>query len=279
MLKFGSKGVKFISSEVPSYDRRMVLVGSAKKLRNFSGEWDWKRDIKKRLIPFYGFTEDLVENMENGSVRIDWISRKELPPAIEIGEARREFRFPVNHPIDGVMYSCSDLEPDLYVPVARFHEYMYEARMNAFVEMCQGLGAKEIRVIYAEENGMDVTAKVKGKNIPTSKGKLNVDSNGSYNTESTTDANIFYSFDPPTKPMAPYNKAWINAEPTWQSLQNFRLDGSANRSNAEFNHSDEMTITGDLAASLNGLGLSIGGSYSPIVKKKFIFQIEFWPKE
>src|SRR5690606_32153979 len=98
----------------------------------------------------------------------------------EIGEAREKFRFPVNHPIDGVMYSCSDLEPDLYVPVAGFHDYMYQARLNAFIEMCGGLGAKEIKILYAEENGKDITAKVKGKNIPTSVGNADANIDGTY---------------------------------------------------------------------------------------------------
>lgn len=70
----------------------------------------------------------------------------------------------------------------------------------------------------------------------------------------------------------------MNGEPTWNTLQKIRLEKDVNNYTAEFSYVDEMGINADVAGSLNGIGLNIGGSFEEIKKKKYKFEVEFWQK-
>lgn len=265
----------FLSEETPFYDRRMVLVASEQKMVEMGDQIDWKKSLKTILIPG-GAYFNFIENLGKGKFSY-LISKKNLP-ALEINTARKKFKFPLQHPIDGVMYSSCDVQPDLYFPLAGFHDYFFESKVNALIELCSSLNAKEIKVIYAEEDNIDVTTKFKAKNIPTPKGLGNIGVDASYTSAQNSERGIFYSFGKPTKDIMEFQSPWLETEPSWITLQNVRLNGDAEHHIVNFSQTDEVGITADFAADLNKIGVNIGGTYNKLVKRKFKFQVEFWPK-
>lgn len=266
----------FIPHDTAFYDRRVVLIGSREKILELGEQIDWKATSLRSLIPG-GLGLNFIENLQKG--KLSGVVNKKRPPTLELAMARKKFKFPHQHPIDGVMYGCCDFEPDLYLPLAGFHDHFYETKMNAFVELCSSLNAKEIQIMYAEENGEDITSKFKGTNIPTPKGMADVGGDVSYHSKTSDDTSIFYSFGQPTKPLREFKSSWMNSEPSWKTLQKVRIEGDAEKFTANFNHIDEMGITADLAAGLNKMGINIGGTYSKLTKRRFKFQVEFWPKD
>lgn len=266
----------FLSEEVPYYDRRIVLVASEQKMVEMGEQIDWKKSLISLITPFSS-NSTFIENLSKG--RVSYLIFKKNPPALEINTARRKFKFPLQHPIDGVMYSSCDVQPDLYFPLAGFHDYFFESKVNALIELCSSLNAKEIKVIYAEEDSIDVTTKFKGKNIPTPKGLGNIGVDTSFTSAQSSEGDIFYSFGKPTKDIMEFQSPWLETEPSWITLQNVRLNGDAEHHIVNFSQTDEVGITADLAADLNQIGVNIGGTYNKLVKRKFKFQVEFWPKE
>jgi hypothetical protein len=81
---------------------------------------------------------------------------------LDISECKKIFRFPINHPIDGIAYACSQCEPDFYVPLYMFHQFMYQSKIAAFNTLCANLGVKKCSIVYAEENNKEGSICVSG---------------------------------------------------------------------------------------------------------------------
>lgn len=258
---------------LPPNKRRIVILADYKMAHKLTEQIDWKK-----LLPSFflkKFSMDLINPFGENETLKDY--SKKIPPIFKIIIAEKQFRFPPQHPVNGMAYACLDLQPDYYFPLATFHEYIYQTKMNAFLEMCSQLGAKEVRISYAEENGIDVTTKIKSSNIPSPKGIVDSDLALSYSHDTKHDGNIFCSF-PKINKIEEFKSPWLYSEPSWITLQKMRLERDVSKFTAEFNHNDEMGVTGKMAGGLNKIGIDIGGTYHTLTKRKFIFQVEFWPK-
>lgn len=210
-----------------------------------------------------------------------WISgSKSLPyPIFNMAETRDLFSYPVNHPIDGGVYACCDAEPKLYVPLASFHRYMYEAKMSAFNLLCANLGVRRCSVVYAEENGKEVSAKINASGIPTSAGPVSVNAKVRSVSNSNENASVFTEYpQPKSLPIETYS-VWMNGEPTWATMQTLRLEKNLERYQAEFDYSSDMGVDGGVAAKVSEIGLSIGGKYEEMKRCKWVFDVEFWPRK
>ncbi|MEJ8597583.1 hypothetical protein JSO62_02580 [Riemerella anatipestifer] len=264
-------------AELPSYKRQICIFASEKTKEELK-VLDWKSigfDLLFQNIFPFAFAYRLWK--EKRILRDSYY--KDVPfPIFDIEVARELFRFPPSHPRDGLSYATSEIESDLYVPISSFHKYMYESKMSAFTELCATLGAKTCKIVYAEENGKDVTVNFTGKNIPTSAGVLNSELNSNINRRNTQNADIFFSF-PNNKNISRYETVWMNGEPTWNALQKMRLENDVDKYTADFNYTDDMGITAKIANNLNGIGIDIGGKFEEFKKIRYKFEVEFWPKK
>lgn len=269
---------------IPLHERKICIfadIPTQEKLKNK----DWLE-----LVFSYYMSGDLInlgfnlyKNRKNLSSfykkHLNSLYSKKSPyPILNIDEARSQFRFQLSHPINGMAYATSELEDDLYIPLSSFHKFMYESKISAFTELCSSLGAKNCKIIYAEENGIDITAKVKSQNIPTNVGIIDSETNFNHHSRNTQNLDIFMSF-PKNKTIHKYESAWMNGEPTWNTLQKIRLEKDVEKYVAEFNYIDDMGITANIANSLNNIGIDIGGKFEEFKKIKYKFEVEFWPKE
>ena len=62
-----------------------------------------------------------------------------------MSKAKELFKFPPNHPIVNTAYAMAEVYPDVYRPVAEFHDYYKQRKSQAFNKLCASLGAKEIK--------------------------------------------------------------------------------------------------------------------------------------
>lgn len=263
---------------IPLHKRSICIIANEETVKTLNN-LDWNKiygDLAILIPPLIAFNlgRRLWKN------RTNWkdIYKKKLPyEVLDIDKARQVFNFPPSHPQNGVVYATSEIDDLTYVPLASFHKYMYESKMASFTELCSSLGAKTCSVIYAEENGTDITSKITLDNVPTGSGAFNSQASVGYNTGSSQNAGVFLRFPKPNS-IKEYKSAWLHGEPTWKTLQKLRLENDVERYNAEFNYNDDMGITAEIAASLNGIGVNIGGTYETFKKTKYKFSIEFWEK-
>lgn len=265
----------FIPPDVPVSKRRIIVVGDFETVRNLSHQIDWKKFLPSYLLATASM--DLINPFKDDAKMMDY--SKKVAPAIEIEEAIKALQFPPQHPVNGAAYACYDLAPNYYFPLASFHEFIYQSKMNAFLELCSSLNAKEVIITYAEEDGekLDITGKT--ENIPTNSGNLDLQAEVKYHRNRNSDASIFCSFPKSTRAIGDFVSPWIATEPTWTSLQKMRTERDVESLRAKFSHMDEMGVTSKLAGGLNKIGINIGGSYSNLRKRKFEFLVTFWPKE
>lgn len=190
---------------------------------------------------------------------------------------RSQFRFPMQHPIDGVVYSCCEAKPDLYVPLAASHRFMCEAKIAAFLELCAGLGVRRCAVAYAEEDGRDVTASAAAGNLPMLGGLVSGKIEGKVGSSAKESAHVMLELPFPRNPLQRVESGWIAGEPTWDGMQRMRLEGGVERCRVQLNYRDEMGVTAKVAAHLFGLGLEVGGEFEAFHSRHWLLDVEFWP--
>jgi hypothetical protein len=270
-------------------DRRIVFFGSEEMVRDIL-QHGLKRGKFAELPPLitahlptlattiaigkcksiFNIVEDLVLGTSQDS------TTRTLPYLVfDVVGARDQFSFPVNHPTDGGVYACCDAEPYLYVPMSAFHRYMYEAKMSAFCHLCSNLGVKTCRVVYAEEDGRDVTASA-NLGVPTQAGVASGGVEAGLHSNKQGKAAIYIKFRRPKSPPIEYRSGWMNGEPTWQMMQTLRLEGNLEHYIAEFDYSSDLGITANVAAKAGDIGFSIGGKFEEIKRRKWKFDVEFW---
>ena len=261
------------TKELPLHERNICIFADENKKREFNDP-DWIEVGKDLFVPSF-----ILYRLWKNRYNLKEIYKKKLPyPIFDLDEARSSFNFPPSHPQNGFVYATSEFDEYLYVPLSSFHRYMYESKMAAFVELCSSLGAKSCKVVYAEENGQVITSNLVLNNIPTNAGVLNTEANFSKSSKKNQNVDVYFSF-PPYKKITKYETKWMNGEPTWETLQKVRLQNSVENYSAEFNYADDFGVTADVANSLNGVGVKIGGSFSEFKKIKYLFDVEFWPKD
>lgn len=198
-------------------------------------------------------------------------------PIFELKLAREQFEFPTNHPIDGLVYACCDAEPNHYVPLASFHRYMYELKMGAFQKLCSNLGARHASILYAEEDGRDITAQIVASGIPTQVGPASVTAEAGSHHQSSERARILARFPQRTRPLRKTESGWMNGEPTWRTMQEIRLEDGVDSWEADFSYTDDMGVRAEVAGKILGMNLKIGGEFEKIHPRKWKFEVEFWP--
>ena len=210
-------------------------------------------------------------------------SKKKTPqafpyPVFDLQSARNQFSFPMNHPIDGTVYACCDAEPQLYVPLAGFHQYMYESKLSAFHSLCANLGVRRCSVAYFEDESIAKVTRMGGSGIPTSAGKASASVSVDTHQSSAAATEVFAEYPAPRQPLSETRTGWLRGEPTWVTMQSLRLGRDLERWKAEFTYCDEMNINAEVAAKVAGIGLEIGGKFEELRRRRWVFDVEFWPR-
>lgn len=266
-----------ITNDTPAHLRRQIYVGSQVDIENMDSiDFNYFKLIKKSLIygliPFSLFrsSKSLKKDINNCIL--------EKPICCLIDDVVNDFNFPPYHPVRNTIYSCSDYDPTLYIPLADFHEYAFESKIASFKEMCSTLGAEYCTITHAEVDGIDITAKIKA-NIPVEKEVVGGSNDGAIHIKKGMSSKYSSTFPKPKFLIKEYKSNFMKSEPSWVTVQKNRLERGLENDKAEVNYIDEMGITADLALGYKKMGFSIGGTFKKIKRRKFTFEIQFWPIE
>lgn len=298
--------MKIVDKNEPIYNRRILLVDALENhpeynmakseipllaLKNRQGldsdgskktllMWQEKEFSQKMIIKIINTPVDekkmqylsyLVAGIDYLVAGIDYSEHSNIAFA-PIDYSYANFRFPPQHPQKGIVYSCTDFDPNYYIPLSTFHQYSFDLKQSSFIKMCAHLGAKEIFLINEEIDNvvtnlnMEVEVMVASASLNTRAEKNEFKSNITH----------FLFPKPSHKQTIPFQSKWIETEPTWETLQEVRLENNASSYNCELNYTDEMGVTADLAARYLKNGLNIGGTFEKIKKIKRNYKVIFW---
>ena len=168
------------------------------------------------------------------------------------------------------------IQAPLYVPFSSFHRYMYEAKMSAFNLLCANLGVKVCRVVYAEEEGKNVTCRFGLPGIPSQAGSVSGKAGLGRKESYTESASLLIQLPRPVAPLKPTSSGWMNSEPTWTTMQTLRLERDIEHYTSEFAYTCDMGVNGKASAKVARIGFDIGGKFEEMKSQRLRFDVEFW---
>ena len=207
----------------------------------------------------------IVVVADNDSARLPGIAHYTMSKAKEL------FKFPTNHPIANTAYAMAEVYPDVYNPVAEFHEYFKQTKHAAFIELCASLGAKEIFIENAEINNksLDIRADVKAPLV-------SLGLNFSLQQNRETGEISAFEFPEENKGIKEYDSPWLHTEPSWRSMNNLRRKNHLSKVGAEFTCVDDMGINASLTSRFGPVRVNIGGDFHEMTKIRLSYKVIFW---
>jgi hypothetical protein len=289
--------------EVDARDRRLIIVAYPQNSEDLKSEVDWKKVVAGTLplgsglagaagvagaasvaltvgLPFLAAPALAAAGWK---AWLRWHAARQkraiLPyPVLDPVTARSVFTFPIGHPVEGLVYACSEADPLRYVPLAGFHRYMYEAKMAAFHELCAALGARRCTVVHEGSDDRKWNGKAEFSGTPLNANPVSAGVDASKHLKSEEAAKTLYEYPKPVAPPHEVNSGWVVGEPSWGSMQRLRLTRDLKHFHGEFSYADDMGVDAEVAAKISGIGLKIGGSFEGVLRRKWEFDVEFWPQ-
>ena len=178
-----------------------------------------------------------------------------------------------------VVYAMHPHAPGAYVRLAHFHRYLLDDKRAEFERIAASLGAREIRMIEratsASEGAGGATV-----SVPTSAGVVDVGGKGLRRAASDEHFSLEASFaKPASAPSLPPGLRWLPSEPQWQALVDARVgDTTLTRRRVTFRYASDYAIHAALAAKLQGVGLSCGGTFEEMRSVELDYLVEFHPR-
>jgi len=131
--------------------------------------------------------------------------------------AVRELTFPPGHPYPRTVYVGDPVRPRVHYPAADFHRKAFERKFADAVRLLMGLGATEIDVVHKAGWGRDVAADL---NVT---GLVQRVTNRTSRSESASSEILLSAKLDPSPAAIASDLAWLNHEPTWQTIVDGRL--------------------------------------------------------
>lgn len=261
----------FIEPDVHQTKRNIILTGDYDKVIEMSEKINWRKFLANFILDTLSFeTSSLFDDKS-----ISEFQRKILP-AVNLEDATKHFKFPPQHPQNGVAYACCGIDDKYYYPLANFHEYVNEKKQSAFIELCSSLNASEIILTSYEENGKKFEGSAMIKKIPSKVGFIDISKNLDYKNTSSKQELVFYKFNQPKKNIYFYDNPWIESVPSWDTLRKIRLENSLDLYQTQLDFTDDMGVNANIISKLDKTDISIGGNYNKMKKRKYNLKVTFW---
>lgn len=193
-------------------------------------------------------------------------------------EALKNFQCSDGYFQPNVVYARHPVASDYYIKFAYFHKKLLEEKKKEFIQLLTSLGAKRIYLTSKNQQSKSsgATAKI---DDPTN--IANVGIGTTMGQSSLSDLKFDGEFGlPTTLPKVPDNLKWLKREDLWQTIVHGRQDGQwMKKYQVSFKYVESFGITSDLAAKLEGFGLSIGGNFSSMQILEEEYFVEFFSRE
>lgn len=183
--------------------------------------------------------------------------------------AREELQVPPGHPLVGHVYVGHPLIPARYVPAAVFHRFLLEEKVNELVRLLAALGATRVRVLH--RTGRELTGGLEG-NVAAGDSV-----GGKVSAKNETKSQLMFEeeFRPEGDAKIPDDLVWYGHEASWQALAQRRLKHRTSKLRATLSYTESFGVDASLKASVEGVGLKLGGSFNDFESTSWEFEGEF----
>lgn len=203
---------------------------------------------------------------------------------LDLDMAKANFQFTLPPTVPGRVYVKSPADPDVLIPFENFHRYVYESKMGAFQQICNKLGAKEVKVYYSKKDktNKDVLVQVNANAVGTldgAQGQLRV------KTEHSAEeiADLTMTFDGPGIVHTNIKSPWLASEPSWNALVRCRTEATnpTDYKKARFEYVESYNVNVETKAAFEKAGIKVGVgtnvNFANFEKIVWIFEVKFHP--
>lgn len=187
--------------------------------------------------------------------------------------ARREFDFPVGHPLSNVIYIGNPADRRRYYPAADFHRQVFDHKFAEATRLVMALGA--VRMSVRWERGwhkeLEGDLQVPIQKITKAGGEVTA------HAERQTTL-IFEATLAPNDPVLPDDLVWFHEEPTWRSIADGRLLYGLGSFELHVRSNDDYGIDSDFEAKIRRFkALKVGGNFTSHRETSWRIEGEFAP--
>lgn len=188
--------------------------------------------------------------------------------------AERELAFPPGHPRIDHAYAAHPLQTERYLPVAAFHQQLFEQKASELVTLLAALGAERVTVRaargYREGAGFSLGASLPVEAVSAHESAARQRSIA----QTLTVEETFVVMGPPK---VPDGLVWYPHEPSWQALAQRRIEFGTSTFRIELTYDEDFGVDGGLVAALEGIGVRLGGSFRAFERTRWEFEGTFAP--
>lgn len=186
--------------------------------------------------------------------------------------AERELHLPAGHPLVDQAYVGHPLQARRYMPLAVFHQALFEQKVNEFMRLLASLGATRVR--YSCTEGFRKTRSGSlGAALPVAGPEASV--GGSRTTERQQEASFEEIYEVRGEAKVPDDLVWFEHEVSWRELARRRLEQGTRAFRISLTQEESYGITLDLALGLDALGLKASAGFEDFRRSHWDFEGEF----
>lgn len=182
-------------------------------------------------------------------------------------------QFPPGHPLYETVYVGHPLLPSVYIPLSRFHRFLFEEKLAELLMVLWSLGAKKVTITHEYGYGNEFNAGG-GLTVPVD---LPVEAGASFSRKKSQSSRgtIEAYFQPVATPLIPNSVVWYKYEPTWTRVAEARLSAGLKEIDVELRYDDDFGISTDVAVQLAQNGFKAGGEFQKHQHTSWKFKSSF----
>ena len=168
-------------------------------------------------------------------------------------------KFPLGHPLDGVLYVGHPALPEVYYPAATFHRFTFEHKFAEAVRLLMCLGARQIEVEHEAGWSREFSSRIA---FPVAAAGVQVGLSGGGSQSSNSRALFAAAPVAPTQPpRVPEDVVWYPHEPTWQQIAEGRIRHGLQDFSLAVKYENDFGVNGGLKVAAGNAGIDLGGKF------------------
>ena len=244
-------------------ERRLLAIGMEAEREPAGPLGDVGKRIAgaARLVPWWGFAGVgglAVPLAIVVAERVGQAKSAGAPVCYAQGADLAGLYFPPGHPRRNVVYVAHPINTERYLPLATFQRVLFEEKAREALEMLAALGAEKIDI--RQSSGTKASADLGASlNVP---GAAKVAASGARSSHTSSEVVMSARLNPSGPSRLHSHQLWYPHESLWQSVARLRLESGLQEFALTVEHTDDHGVNAKLAATVEGAGLEIGGSYT-----------------
>jgi hypothetical protein len=178
--------------------------------------------------------------------------------------------------VPGFAYKAHPMDPRMFIPVSSFHHWVLEDKKAEFLRICASLGARTLELV---EHARDESGRGFDVGVKEPTGRVDVGASHAREHEASEVFSMRYlsGRSPGTAPRLPKGLRWFPHEPLWQAMGETRIKHGASSLDVKFTQNDHFGLSTSVAAGIERMGFSLGGTFRRAHTVSHGYRVEFWP--